>query len=236
MNEETLILYYYNDGLTDSERREVEVAIDSDPSVGQQYETLCRELNELADPDIPAVPRHIVDRWHQVVDDAARQPSTLTRTRQRFFRPATFAWGAALAAALVIGVNLRPTVVEPNAIVPAETSAAFVRGVQLHFRDTYDELAGLSVDSTDDRMVLVMQIVEKNRMYESAANQNGADDLARVLRAFEPVLIRLAAEDTAPEDAKALRAKLVFELNVMLTKLSRESSNDTDTASTGIQT
>ena len=81
-----------------------------------------------------------------------------------------------------------------------------------------------------------MQIVEQNRMYVSAADKNGADDLARVLRAFEPILVRLAAEDTAPEDAEALRAKLVFELNVMLTKLSRESSNNTDSANTGIQT
>lgn len=236
MNEETLVLFYYNDGLTDRERRQIEAAINSDPLVAEQYETLCRELNELAEPDTPAVPRHTVDRWHQVIDDAARQEPARAQPRQRFFRPTTFAWGAALAAALVIGVNLRPTVVEPTTTAPAETSATFVRGVQLHFRDTYDELASLSVDSTDDRMALVMQIVAQNRMYESAANQNGADDLARVLRAFEPVLIRLAAEDTAPEDAEALRAKLVFELNVMLTKLSRESSNNTDTASTGIRT
>ena len=236
MNEETLVLYYYNDGLTERERREVEALINSDPSVAEQFEALCRELNDLAEPDGPAVPRHTVDRWHQAIDDAARQTSSPARTQQRFFRPATFAWGAALAAALVIGINLRPTVVEPSAMDPVETSAAFVRGVQLHFRDTYDELTGLALDSADDRTVVVMQIVDQNRMYESAANQNGADDLARVLRAFEPVLIRLAAEDTALEDAEALRAKLVFELNVMLTKLSRESSNTTDTASTGIQT
>ena len=236
MNEETLVLYYYNDGLTDRERHEVEALINSDPSVAKQFETLCRELNELAEPDTPAVPKHTVDRWHRVIDDAARHAPTPARPRQRFFRPASFAWGAALAAALVIGINLRPTVIEPTTTDPVATSATFVRGVQLHFRDTYDELAGLSIDSADDRMALVMQIVEQNRLYESAAKQNGADNLARVLRAFEPVLIRLAAEETAPEDAEALRAKLVFELNVMLTKLSRESSNNTDSASTGIQT
>ena len=145
MNEETLILYYYKDGLSDRERREVEVAIHSDPTVAARFESLCRELNELAEPDTSSVPKHTVDRWHQVIDDAARQAPTRSRPQQRFFRPATFAWGAALAAALVIGINLRPTLVEPTAVAPAETSAAFVRGVQLHFRDTYDELAGLSV-------------------------------------------------------------------------------------------
>jgi hypothetical protein len=53
--------------------------------------------------------------------------------------------------------------------------------------------------------------------------------VARVLRAFEPILLQLAATDIAPEDAEALRAKLAFELNVMLTKLASQSSNETHT-------
>jgi DNA-binding FadR family transcriptional regulator len=59
--------------------------------------------------------------------------------------------------------------------------------------------------------------------------QNDSQNLARVLRAFEPILLRLAADDIAPEDAEALRAQLAFELDVMLTKLSRGSSNKTQT-------
>ena len=81
-----------------------------------------------------------------------------------------------------------------------------------------------------------MQIINQNRLFERAAEQNDADDLARVLRAFEPVLVRLAEEDLSDADAEALRAKLAFELNVMLTKLSRDASNETDTVQTGIQT
>ena len=50
-----------------------------------------------------------------------------------------------------------------------------------------------------------------------------------MLRAFEPILLRLAADDIAPEDAEALRAQLAFELNVMLTKLSRKPSKETQT-------
>jgi len=71
-----------------------------------------------------------------------------------------------------------------------------------------------------------MRIIEQNRLYERAAEQKDSPKLARVLRAFEPVLIRLAAEDLAPEDEKALRAQLAFELNVMLTKLARETSEE----------
>jgi len=43
---------------------------------------------------------------------------------------------------------------------------------------------------------------------------------------LELVLVQLAAEDISTEDAEALRAKLLFELNVMLTKLSRDSSDE----------
>jgi DNA-binding FadR family transcriptional regulator len=56
-------------------------------------------------------------------------------------------------------------------------------------------------------------------MFERAAEQNDSKDLARVLRAFEPVLMRLAADDITVEDAEALQAQLAFELNVVLTKL-----------------
>ena len=55
--------------------------------------------------------------------------------------------------------------------------------------------------------------------------QNNSPDLARVLRAFEPILLELAAGDIAADDAKSLRAQLAFELNVMLTKMAKESSD-----------
>ncbi len=122
------------------------------------------------------------------------------------------------------GTSAPPTVAttdtRPN-VIPA----AFTRGLSTHLRDSRNRLAGLD-DETDGTM-LVLRIIEQNRLFESAAEQNNAPKLARVLRAFEPILLQLAATDIAPEDAEALRAKLSFELNVMLTKLANESSDET---------
>ena len=237
MNEDTLILYYYDDGLSERERREVESAIGSDAAVAAKYEQLCRELNGLADAGVTTVPAHTVERWHDAIDRAARQSHQAAQVAgQRSFNPFSFAWGAALAAALVIGISLSMTRMGPIIEAPVTASSAFTRGVQVHFRDTYGQLATMPVDSAADRNELVLQIIEQNRFFERAAEQNDAQDLARVLRAFEPVLVRLAAEDLPLEDAEALRAQLAFELNVMLTKLSRDTSNETDTATTGIQT
>jgi len=237
MKDDTLVLYYYNDGLSDRERKAVESAIHSDPDVAAQYDQLCRQLNELAEPETVSVPSHTVERWHDTIDHAARQSHVReTRSSQRLFNPFSFAWGAAIAAALVIGISLTMTRVDPGIEAPTSTSAAFTRGVQVHFRDTYGQLATLPIESAADRNALITQIIGQNRFLERVAEQNNSQDLARVLRAFEPILTRLAAEDTAPEDAEALRAKLAFELNVMLTKMSRDTSNDTDLANTGIQT
>ena len=55
-----------------------------------------------------------------------------------------------------------------------------------------------------DRNVLIRNIIEQNRLFELAAEQNDSANLARVLRAFELVLMQLAAEDISPEDAEAL--------------------------------
>ena len=112
-----------------------------------------------------------------------------------------------------------------------------VKAANDHLEEVWaSDIPALPIDSATDRMELVMQIINQNRLFERVAERNDADDLARVLRAFEPVLVRLAEEDLSDADAEALRAKLAFELNVMLTKLSRDSSNETDTAETGIQT
>ena len=60
-----------------------------------------------------------------------------------------------------------------------------------------------------------------------AAEEHNSNDLARVLRAFEPILLRLAADDISEREAEALQAQLAFELNVMLTKLGRNLSEET---------
>ena len=181
-------------------------------------------------------PSHLVQQWHDSIDEAAALERGRAKESQDAWRPGSFFWGMAVSAALAIGVGIGffasddgiendvPILVTipPQAnVIPA----AFTRGLQYHLRDSKEQLASLSSDS--DRIMLVLRLIEQNRLFESAADQNNAPKLARVLRAFEPILLRLAAADIAPEDAEALRAQLSFELNVMLTKLAGKSSDET---------
>ncbi len=186
-------------------------------------------------------PEHVVQRWHSAVDEAAALERQRERVTSSHWHPGSFFWGVAVTAALAIGVGIGMYVTDDQATLdarqgpalvastaqPGAVPAAFTRGLQVHFRDSQKQIANLGDKA--DRTTLVLQLIGQNRMYELAADNNGAPKLARVLRAFEPILLQLAATDIAPEDAEALRAQLAFELNVMLTKLARESSDDTQT-------
>ena len=47
MNDDTLTLYFYNDGLTETERRDVERALADNPEIKSRYARICRELDVL---------------------------------------------------------------------------------------------------------------------------------------------------------------------------------------------
>jgi len=197
------------------------------------------KLNELVaahKAEIHEAPAHLKQQWHAAIDQAAALERGRAPIPRERWHPSSFFWGMAVSAAIAVGVALGvfvsddtidtpvPYVVE-NFTQPDATPVAFTRGLQHHFRSSAKQLADL--DGSEDAAMLVLRLVEQNRLFETAADQNNAPQLARVLRAFEPILLRLAATDTAPEDAEALKAQLSFELNVMLTKLAKESSDET---------
>lgn len=191
-----------------------------------------REFDALGlDREIVA-PSHMQQRWHDSIDLAAQREQTELRRSGRAFNFMSFFWGAAVTTALAMGIGIGvflsggPESIEPNEYVVRDRAGAFGRVLQVHLRDTQDDIASMPIDTPEDRTTLVLRIIQQNRLFEQAAEHNDADSLARVLRAFEPILLKLAATDIAPEDAAALREQLAFELKVMLTKLQRDTSKD----------
>jgi len=240
MNEETLTFYYYGDGLSDDERRDVKAALATDLQLAAQYRRLCKELDGFADDSNVAAPSHLVARWHDAIDQAATSEAVAVQP-PRSFHLGSFFWGTAIAASLAIGIAVgvymsgdEVAVVNPGTAVAtidspaAGGSAALSRGLLVHFQQSRSQLVDLSPDANGERSALIINIIQQNRLFERAASQGESQDLARLLRAFEPVLLRLAAEDISPADAAALQAQLTFELNIVLTKLSRGLSNEAD--------
>jgi hypothetical protein len=193
------------------------------------------------DVDVHTAPPHVVQQWHRAIDEAAALERGRAETPEPRWHPTSFFWGAAVTAALAIGIGIGFFISGDEGTLPTDqvpivasatqqanvVPAAFTRGLQVHLRDSRKQI--VSLDDRTDRTMLVLQIIEQNRMFETAADQNNAPRLARVLRAFEPILLQLATSDIAPEDAEALRAQLAFELKVMLTKLASDSSDDSQT-------
>lgn len=243
MHDEKLILYYYEDGLSDLERRQVAVALENDAALAARYAELRRELVQLAAVGEQAVPAHAVQRWHDSIDRAARLEAGKASRPGTTFSIASFVLGAAVTAALAIGIGigayfsanqstapLMDVQVAGNPAYPqASVPSAFARGLQVYLRDSRRDLSGLPLYPAEDRAVLVRGILEQNRLLERAADTRNSPALARVLRAFEPIVVRLADEDLTPQELEALRAQLAFELNVMLTKLEIEASVEPDT-------
>jgi hypothetical protein len=241
MSDDDLILYYYEDGLSDPERRRIRDALEADASMRARYERLRADLEGFEAPRPAAVPPDMTARWHDAIDRAARLERQSQAAPRTFHLP-SFAWGSAVAAALVLSLGFwlaRDRAVEPipagGSLAASGVSAgrpalvAFERGLEVHLAQSRQQLVTLPADADEQRAMLIMHMVQENRLFEAAAEHNGAGDLARVLRAFEPILLRLAAEDVSPAEARALESQLSFELNVMLTKLGRNVSEGTDT-------
>jgi hypothetical protein len=178
-------------------------------------------------------PSHLKQRWHNSIDLAAQREAREQKKATHSFSLTSFFWGAAVTSALALGIAIGvlvsdgPEVIESNDYVVQERGNSFNRVMQVHLRDTQSDIASMPIDTAEDRTTLVLRIIQQNRLFEQAAERNDADSLARVLRAFEPILLQLAASDIAPEDAEALRDQLAFQLRVMLTKLERKTSKET---------
>lgn len=247
INDQTLILYYYEDGISDRERERVRRALGDDAVLKARYDALCDDLRALGDVDSVDVPPGVEARWHRALEDEAQIHAEPRRFAGTF--PPGFALAAALSlvfiGGLFLGVRLHdapngqagqqqvavptPRVSPPESArttaTPARPRAVFVRGVAAHLERTQIQLASIDLDDSQQRSELVDAIVSQNRFFLTAAQEQGADDVARLLRAFEPLLLSMAEESSAGRTPVQIRQQLDFELGATLTKFNWQTSN-----------
>jgi len=220
ISDDDLLLYYYRDGLDATERARIGTALAEQPELARRLHRLVAQLDTVVDmPEVP-VPVHFQQRWENAlgrVAPAKRQP-----------RPfAAFHWQAAAAAvvAVVLLVTVQLLLRSPQEQPIADATpvqSAYERGLRWHLASTEQGLANLDSAQPEERARLIATIVEQNRMYALAAERANEPQLARVLRAFTPILESLAVE---PGDASASDiAQLSFELRVMQARLKAETA------------
>lgn len=222
-DDDTLILYYYGDGLDAAERARIDAALRDDPALALRYLELTAMLARLRLAPEVEPPPAAVHRWQTSVARAARLETAASPPASRWRLRLAFAGAALAAAVLAIGLIARlpiepPSAPPPFAAQPAPTERAgaatpLQRGVQAHLQETgqlIDRLAG----NGERHGAALADAIERNRAYQRSAERHDAERLARLLRAFEPALERLADADTDRPTFEAERERLAFELGV----------------------
>lgn len=230
ISDEDLLLYYYRE-LEPDERARISAALAEQPELAQRLHRLVARLDAVAaTPEVPA-PANVQQRWQSALDGAVRGESRAAPARRAFTQSRWLAMAAGLAAiALIVTFqamhprtndlarNETPTTQAPEVERPAASEgSAYENGLKFHLASTERQIAALGDASPEERARLLDTIIAQNRLYALAAERAGEPQLARVLRAFTPILDDLAhghGETTA-----ANVAQLSFELRVMQARL-----------------
>jgi hypothetical protein len=224
ISDDDLILYYYRDGLDSAERARIAAALASQPELAQRLHQLVARLDTAAavTPDVE-VPTATMQRWQEALGRAAASQTTRAQAAGRkSFEPMPWLAAAAtvvIAIAAVFQLRDDPTQPTPptaHVSPPADAGSAYARGLKSHLASTERRLASLESATPEERARLVEMIIEQNRIYAQAAERAGEPQLARVLRAFSPVLESLQQGETDTADSLD---QLAFELRVMQGRL-----------------
>lgn len=230
MNDDTLLLYLLNDGLTDAERAEVAAALATDEVLRARLTRLAADLDTLR-PAEPALPVDTLLRLQASLERAAAAASTQAKPA-----PRRFGWGlgfgfrvfvamAASSLALLIGLRIMhpsvpgevPPTIASNAV--SDDDARFERSVRWYLVDASQQLQGLGALPQLERDAALDKVLAQNRLYVAAAERAEAPALARSLRALTPVMETLGdnAGDTSALEGGI--AQLGFEMKVIQARL-----------------
>jgi hypothetical protein len=243
ISDEDLLLYHYQDGLTPDEHARIAQAVANDALLEARLNALIARLDGAAPADVP-VPAAAMHRWSTDLARAARVEADSRGTLPAFH------WRTGLAAAAVLvfvatfgwHVSEAPQPTQLAGTSPVDggaqagagdhddtargtREARYARSLSVHLARAELQLASLGTLDRDERARVVQKLIEQNRLYAVAAENAREDQLARVLRAFNPVLATLGDRQASAADLAAAVAQLNFEMKVMQAKLAASSGN-----------
>jgi hypothetical protein len=230
ISDDDLLLYHYRE-LDAAERARISAALSEQPDLARRMHTLVARLDAAAAiPEVP-VPDHTRKRWEAALAAAQSGETRAAKPGARFFTQTRWVAAAAVAVLALVFViqqgkhtpqdqlaNNPPPAPAPAATPGAakEEASAYEHGLKYHLASTEQQLASLNEATPAERAQLVETIISQNRLYALAAERAGEPQLARVLRAFTPILENVA---DGHAETSASVAQLSFELRVMQARL-----------------
>ena len=227
ISDDDLLLYHYRE-LDAADRARIGAALTEQPELARRLHSLVAKLDAAAAvPDVP-VPAEIQQRWKAALEREANKVEAIDSRGASRPRPfATRQWLVAATVAglaILLGIQFSRTPVTPLAketpAAEAIDPAAYERGLKFHLASTEQTLAELGSATPEERSRLLETISAQNRLYALAADRAGEPQLARVLRAFAPILDSLSQDGG---DSSAALAQLSFELRVMQGRLGADA-------------
>jgi hypothetical protein len=234
ISDDDLLLYYYRE-LDAAERARIGAALGQQPDLARRLHGLVARLDAVAaTPEVP-VPEHTQQRWQAALARATSE--TRAPPSRRLFTQTQWLAAAAAAAvavvALVFGIQKvmqpSPNQTTENAVAAANPGAtstnepsAYEHGLKWHLASTERQIASLGDATPEERARLIEAIIGQNRIYALAAERAGEPQLARVLRAFTPILESVA--DGHGESTSSSIAQLSFELRIMQARLAADAA------------
>lgn len=224
ISDDDLLLYHYRE-LDAPERARIGAALSEQSELARRLHTLVARLDAAAAGAEVPVPAHTQQRWQAALARAASEKQTVPPNRRFFTQPQLQAAAAGVAiVALLFGVQkvMRPSLPPTVDTAGNGDASAYEHGLKFHLASTERRLASLGDATPEERARLVEAIIGQNRIYALAAERAGEPQLARVLRAFTPILESVA--DGRGDATASSVAQLSFELRVMQARLSADAA------------
>ena len=233
MTDDELLLFHFSDGLPTDRMEQIRIALESDAALRERLMQLRAHLTTLKQTDNEALPAALQRRLQLKLQQL--RTASLPPTRTPFWRAArtqspwllpTFAAGAgALLMWLVtqgVTPDMQPLASDQGTSVPAQLQTMSLPALRAHLIQTQTLLASFDPSNAQERALLA-EIIVQNQNYAERAQRLGRADLARVLRALEPVLVEVESIQE-PSARAALIDQFEFEANSLQTKLQARAS------------
>ena len=241
MTDDELLLFHFSDGLSAERVAQIQTALANDADLRKRLALLQAHLSTLsakADVALPAPVQRRLQLKLRQLQSASMAPARapfwhLPGTQSAWLLPAF----AASAGALVMWLytyqgampNTQPPNTQPLASAPAPAAATSapaqtmsLPALRAHLLQTQTLLENFDPNNAQER-ALLGEIIAQNQSYAMRAQRLGRGDLARVLRALEPVLVEV--ENLKEPGARAaLINQFEFEADSLQTKLQARAS------------